>query len=109
MTTYQWTDSDEDTAGNAVIVGIGSDRPLTEAAGLTAGPVEASVHWPQRLFQGDKVEARMEGPFEPAVALSYAEEIAKLYELPCVVVAIQSRELWNDAWGKLAPKRGFDE
>jgi hypothetical protein len=107
MTVYQWTDGD-DTATDAVIVGIGSDSPAFEAASLTAEPILASVYWPERLFRGDKVDARMEGPFDPAVALSYAEEIAKLYDYPRVVVAIQARALWNDAWGTLAPQCGLD-
>ena len=50
----------------------------------------------------------MEGPFDPAVALSYAEEIAKLYDYPRVVVAIHARALWNEAWGTLALERGLD-
>lgn len=107
MTVYLWTDGD-DTATDAVIVGIGSDSPSLEAAYLTAEPILATVYWPERLLQGDKVDARMEGPFDPAVALSYAEEIARLYEYPRVVVAIQAREVWNDAWGTLAPERGLD-
>lgn len=108
MTVYAWSTDDDDVATDAVIVGIGSDSPALEAAGLTAEPVLASVYWPERLFQGDKVEARMEGPFDPAVALSYAEEIAKLYSFPRVVVAIQDRSLWHPAWGKLADEPGFD-
>jgi hypothetical protein len=68
----------------------------------------ASVYWPERLFQGDKVDAGMECPFDPAVALSYAEEIAKLYDYPRVVVAIHARALWNEAWGTLALERGLD-
>ena len=107
MRTYQWTDDDDEVATDAVIVGIGSDTHALEAAGMTAEPTLASVYWPSRLFNGDKVEARMEGPFEPPVALSYADEIAALYEFPRVVVAIQSRDLWDDNWGALAPERGF--
>ncbi len=49
----------------------------------------------------------MEGPFEPAVALDYAEEMAALYGFPRVVVAIQERSLWDDAWGSLEPEPGF--
>jgi hypothetical protein len=107
VTVYRWSDGD-DTATDAVIVGIACDSFEPEAAASIAGPILASVYWPQRLFQGDRVQARMEGPFEPAVALSYAEEIAKLYQFPRVVVAIQARTLWNDAWGTLAPHEGFD-
>lgn len=105
---YQWTDDEDEVATDAVIVGIASDSPALEAAGLTAEPTLASVYWPARMHQGDKVEARMEGPFEPAVALDYAEEIAKLYGFPRVVIAIQARELWEDHWGTLAPERGLD-
>jgi len=108
MTPYQWTTDDDEVVLDAVIVGIGSDGPALESAGLTAEPVLASVYWPQRMFQGDKVEARMEGPFEPAVAISFAEEIRQLYEFPRVVIAIQDRSLWNDAWGELAEHGGLD-
>jgi len=108
MTVYQWTDDDDEVAFDAVIVGIGSDGPALEDAGLTAEPVLANVYWPERLFRGDKVEARMEGPFEPPVALTYAEEIRQLYEFPRVVIAIQDRSLWQDAWGKLAEFGGLD-
>lgn len=59
----QWTDDDDEFASDAVIVG--SDGPALEAAGLPVEPVLASVHWPARLFRGDLVEARMEGPFDP--------------------------------------------
>jgi hypothetical protein len=95
-------------ATDAVIVGIGSDGPALEAAGLTAEPTLASVYWPERLFQGDKVEARMEGPFDPAAALDRADEIAKLYGFPRVVVAIQDRSLWEPAWGILADEPGYE-
>lgn len=108
MTVYQWTDDDEDVATDAVIVGIGSDGPVLEASGPTAAPTLASVYWPTRMFGGDKVEARMEGPFEPAMALSYAEVIAERYGFPRVVVAIQGRDLWDDRCGTLAPERGYD-
>ena len=108
MTVYQWTDDDDEVAFDAVIVGIGSDGPALEARGFTAVPATASVYWPERIFRGDKVEARMEGPFDPPVALSYAEEIRQLYEFPRVVIAIQDRSSWQDEWGKLAEFGGLD-
>lgn len=105
---YQWTDDDDEVPHDAVIVGIGSDGPALEAAGVTATPVLASVYWPSRLFRGDKVEARMEGPFEPPDALDYAQVIAKRFEFPRVVVSIQDRSLWHDEWGELAEFEGLD-
>jgi len=107
MRTYQWTSDDDEVATDAVVVGIGSDGPALVASALTEFPPLASVYWPARILQGDRVEARMEGPFEPAVALDYADEMAKLYGFPRVVVAIQSRDLWDDAWGSLEPNPGF--
>src|SRR5690349_16491999 len=107
MRTYQWTSDDDEVATDAVIVGIGSDGPALTENELTEFPPLASVYWPSAILLGDRVEARMEGPFEPAVALDYAEEMAALYGFPRVVVAIQERSLWDDAWGSLEPEPGF--
>lgn len=108
MSGYQWSADDDDVATDSVIIGIGSDGPAFEAAGLTAEPTLASVYWPARIYQGDKVEARMEGPFEPADAIVYAQQIADRYGFPRVVVAIQHRSLWQPDWGTLANEPGFD-
>jgi hypothetical protein len=68
----------------------------------------ASVYWPSAILLGDRVEARMEGPFEPAVALDYAEEMAALYGFPRVVVAIQERHCGTTLGDRLSQSRGFD-
>ena len=53
------------------------------------------------------ISGRLHSPFEPPVALTYAEEIRQLYEFPRVVIAIQHRSLWQDDWGKLAEFPGI--
>jgi hypothetical protein len=102
----QWTTDDDEVAFDAVIVGIGSDGPALEDIGLTAEPVLASVYWPDKLYQGDMVEGRLEGPFEPEVALGYARVVAALYDFPRV--AIQDRSLWRREWGQLREFEGLD-
>jgi len=107
MRKYQWTSDDDGVVTDAVIVVIGPGGPALTDNELTAFPPLAVVYWPSVIMQGDRVEARMEGLFEPGVALDYAEEMAALYGFPRVVVAIQERSLWDDAWGLLEPEPGF--
>lgn len=108
MHPYPWTTDDDEVALDAVTVGIGSDGEELMASGLTAEPPTANVYWPEIIYQGDKVQARSEGPFDPSVAMSYAEVIAERYGFHRVVIAIQDRELWHDSWGELREQEGFD-
>lgn len=108
LPVLQWTTDDDEVAFDAVIVGIGSNGPAFEDVGLSAEPVLASVYWPDKLYQGDMVEGRLEGPFEPEVALGYARVVAALYDFPRVVVAIQDRSLWCREWGRLREFEGLD-
>lgn len=105
---YRWTTGHGEVAADAVTVRIGSDYHILEAAGLSRQPPTASVCWPERMFQAGRFHARSEGPFDPAVALDHAAVIAERYGFSRVVVSLQHRSLWNDAWGKLASQPGLD-
>ena len=107
MTVYQWTDDDDEVARDAIIVGIGSDEASFREAGLSFGPVLASIYWPDWISQGDKVLAALEGPYSVPEALKRAELLCALWAFNRVVIAIQSRDLWDDAWGTLADEPGI--
>ncbi|MHA6731600.1 hypothetical protein [Devosia sp. A369] len=108
MPPYLWTTDDDEVALDAVTVGIGFDSTALLAADLQAELHTAKVYWPERNYQGEKIHARSEGPFDPPVALSYAEIIAERYGFTRVVVSIQNRDLWHDSWGELREQEGFD-
>lgn len=81
---------------------------------LEAGPdlhddgesVLARVQWVMVADDEDTLISRSEGPFEMGTALDYAEEIAALYGLQRVVVAIADQTLWQGVWGTLTNPSG---
>lgn len=91
---------DDESPADAVTVGVSGGVNLVDPLGVGPFPT-ASVWWGETMHQGDKIQARMEGPFEPAVALDFADVIAERYGFKQVVVAIEDRSLWNAAWGDL--------
>jgi len=107
MTLYQWTDDDDEVALDAIIVGIGSDAPAFAEFGIEFGEVLASVYWPDWIAQGDKVSASLEGPYTVPDALERAEHLRAQWAFQRVVIAIQDRSLWDDAWGELAEFPGI--
>ena len=68
--------------------------------------VLARVQWVMVAEDEDMLISRSEGPFEMGTALDYAEEIAALYGLRRVVVAIADQTLWQGAWGTLSNQSG---
>lgn len=104
---YQWSDDDDEIAFDAVTVGIGSDAAAFAAAGMVYGEQRASVMWPDRLHQGDKVVGAGEHCNSVPEALARADEIAALYGFQRVVISIQHRDLWDEAWGELADEPGI--
>jgi len=108
LRVYQWSDDEDEIAFDAITVGIGSDAAALEAAGLPVPDPVASIYWPDWITGGDKVRAAMEGPYEVAEALERAEMLCALWAFERVVVSLQSRSDWREAWGQLAEHAGFD-
>lgn len=105
---YQWTTDDDEIAFDAITVGIGLDAELLRAFDLPVPETVASVYWPDWITQGDKVQSAMEGPYPVPAALERAELLCALWGFNRVVISIQSRALWEEAWGKLSELEGYD-
>tara|TARA_R110002124_G_scaffold16882_7_gene71448 strand:+ start:12801 stop:13043 length:243 start_codon:yes stop_codon:yes gene_type:complete len=68
----------------------------------------ANVYWPDRISQGHKVHAAMEGPYSVPQALERAELLCALWAYNHVVIALQCRETWRREWGELREIEGLD-
>lgn len=103
---YPWTTDEDETALDAIVVGIGSDAPALIAAGISVPEPTADVYWAEQISMGDKVPSGWEGPYAVPEALARAEELAVLNGIERIVVALSHRSTWNDAWGTLADEPG---
>ena len=90
---YAWTTDDDEVALDAIIVGIGSDEKAFTTAGIDYGEVLASIHWPDWISQGDKVNAALEGPYSVPDTLERAQTLCAFWAFNRVVIAIQDRAL----------------
>jgi hypothetical protein len=107
MTTYAWTTDDDEVSFDSIMVGIGDDSAALIAAGTSPVEPVASVYWAEKLLQGDKVQAGMEGPYTIPEALQRAEELRALWDFNSVVITLQTRDTWRKEWGDLAELEGY--
>ncbi|WIY52014.1 hypothetical protein O9Z70_11040 [Devosia sp. YIM 151766] len=81
---------------------IGEDAPDAVTVGIERGengsPI-ASIWWPARP-DADADEAMCNSVEE---ALEKAEAARELYGFSEIVIALQSSDLWQPAWGELGP------
>jgi hypothetical protein len=104
---YQWTTDDDEIALDAITVGIGSDAPALEAAGLHVPEVTASIYWPDWITGGDMVKSSMEGPYTVPDALERAELLCAMWAYSRVVISLQDRSTWREEWGALSELDGL--
>lgn len=105
---YQWTTSDDEIADDAIMVGIGGASAEMISAGLTYVEPTASIYWCARVTANGVFEAGGEmGPWSVPEALARAEQLRDQMGYDRVVVTMAEAGIWQDAWGKLAPVKGF--
>ena len=97
---YAWTTDDDEVALDAIIVGIGSDEKAFTTAGIDYGEVLASIHWPDWISQGDKVNAALQGPYSVPDTLERAQTLCAFWAFNRVFIAIQDRALWLSKCGR---------
>ena len=101
---YHWTEDEDDIATDAVMLGISSDSRILTVGGLRFGEAKASIYW---AAKGEAVAAAVEGPYPVPVAIERANALCTQYGFNRVVVWLQHRELWSDAWGQLSEAPGI--
>lgn len=105
---YQWTTHDDEIAADAIMVGIGGTSADMMLFGLSYVEPTASIYWPDWFGPGGIVKAGGEmGPWLVPEALSRAEELRAQFGFPRVVVTMEERGMWRDAWGTLADDEGY--
>lgn len=107
MTSYRWTEDEDDIALDAITVGVRSDTRILRLGGVEFGQRDAVVYWPDWLANGVKIIGAMEGPMAVPFALARAEELRQRYGFNRIVIWVQHRELWDNSWGELAPQPGL--
>jgi hypothetical protein len=104
---YSWTEDEDAIAPDAITVGIRSDTRILTIAGLQFGQREAIIYWPDWPGGSQPIAAALEGPMPVQAALARAEVLCSRHAFKRVVLWLQHRELWDEGWGKLAPKPGL--
>ena len=107
---YQWTTDDDEIATDAVTVGIGGTSSIMLLVGMSYVEPTASLYWSAWLGpDGQITDAGGEpGPYTVPEALQRAEMLRVQFGFPRVVVTMEERGFWRDAWGRLSEREGYD-
>lgn len=104
---YEWSTNDDDVAEDAIIVGIGGTSTSMLAAGLAYVEPRADIYWTAQVTSLGVFDAGGYAGWAVPEALDRAHELRIMMGVDRVVVAIEERGMWQEAWGRLAEREGY--